>query len=118
MTARRPDLARLCPLNLSTIKLTSSLSLKQRVERVTRVLDEAVSPTFTLQGSLHTPTQSSPLRQAVERALKVADEAASPRTEPTPMTLERPNWLTVPDITTGRTTSRSLNLKNPHWTET
>ena len=91
MTDQRRGLAGLGPLDLSTIQSTSSLSIEQRVERATRILDEAVSPTFTPQGSPHTPTQLSPLRQAVERALKVADEAAAPQIEPESTTTEKPD---------------------------
>ena len=118
MTVQRRNLVGLNPLDLSTIQSTSSLSMEQRVEQATRILDEAVSPTFTPQGSPHTPTQISPLRQAVERALQVADEAATPRIEPTPTTPERPNWPEIPDSTRGKTTSDSLDLQDPHWTET
>ena len=117
MTDRRPDLTGLRPLDLSMIESTSSLSLEQRVERATRILDVAVSPTFMPQGSSRTPTQSSPLRQVVKRALKVADEAASSRDELTPVEPERPSWPTVPDITKERTTSGSLDLRDPHWVE-
>ena len=88
MTNQRWDLVGLSPLDLSMIQSTSSLSIEQRVERATQILDEAVSPTFTPQGSPHTPTRLSPLKQAVERALKVADEAATPRIDLTPITLE------------------------------
>ena len=91
MTDQRRGLAGPSPLDLSTIQSTSSLTLEQRVEQATRILDEAVSPTFTPQGSPRTPTQLSPLRQAVERALKAADEAATPQTEPEPMTTEKPD---------------------------
>ena len=102
MTDRRRGLVEPSPLDLSTIQSTSSLSIEQRVERATRILDEAVSPTFTPQGSPHTPTQLSPLRQAVERVLKVADEAATPQIEltaTTPERLDRPEEPTVENAT-------------------
>ena len=89
MTDQRQSSVGLSPLELSTIQSTSSLSIEQRVERATWILDEAVSPTFTPQGSPHTPTQLSPLKQAVERALRVADEAANPQIEPTTTVPER-----------------------------
>ena len=90
--------------------------MEQRVERATRILDEAVSPTFTPQGSPRTPTHPSPLRQAVERALKVADEAATPQIEPEPTTTEKPN---EPEETIVRNvTSSLLDPQDPHWTET
>ena len=117
MTDQRRGLAGLSPLDLSTIKSTSSLSIEQRVERATRILDEAVSPTFTPQGSPHTPTQLSPLKQAVERALRVADEAATPRLEPMTTMLERPNEPEELATTKRETTSSSLDLRDPHWTE-
>ena len=116
MTDQRRDSVGLSPLDLSTIQSTSSLSIEQRVERATRILDEAVSPTFTPQGSPHTPTQSSPLRRAVERALRVADDAATPRIEPTlttPTKLDRPEEPTVRSAT-----SSLLDSRDPHWTET
>ena len=75
-----------------------------------------MSPTFTPQGSPHTPTQLSPLRQAVERALRVADEAATPRIEPTPTTPERVDHSEEPDVRTA--TSSLLDPRDPHWTET
>ena len=100
------------------IQSTSSLSIEQRVEQATRILDEAVSPTFTPQGSPHTMTQLSPLKQAVERALRVANEAATPRPEPTTTTPERPNEPEEPTTTKRETTSSSLDLRDPHWTET
>ena len=115
MTDQQRGLAGPSPLNLSTIQSTSSLSLEQRIERATRILDEAVSPTFTPQGSPHTPTQLSPLRQAVERALKVADEAATPRIEST-STTEGPDQLEEPTIENA--TSGLLDPRDPHWTET
>ena len=117
MTDQRRSLVGLDPLDLSTIQSTSSLSMEQRVERATRILNEAVSPTFTPQGSLHTLTQLSLLKQAVERALKVADKAATPRIEPTPTTPERPDQPEEPIITKRETTSSSLDLRDPHWTE-
>ena len=107
MTDQRQGLAGLSLLDLSTIQSTSSLSIEQRVERATQILDEAVSPTFTSQGSPHTPTQLSPLKQVVERALRVADEAATPRPEPTEITLEGPSELEEP-TTTKRETASSL----------
>ena len=116
MTDRQQGLAGPSPLDLSTIQSTSSLSIEQRVERATRILNEAVSPTFTLQGSPHTPTQLSPLRQAVERALRVADEAATPQNEPvttTPEGLDQPEEPTIEN-----TTSSLLDPRDPHWTET
>ena len=118
MTDQRRGLVGLSLLDLSMIQSTSSLSIEQRVERATRILDEAVSPTFTPQGSLHTPTQLSPLKQAVEQALKVADEAATPRPKPTMTTLERPNKPEEPTTTKRETMSSSLDLRDPHWTET
>ena len=116
MTDQRRGLAGPSPLDLSTIQSTSSLSIEQRVERATRILDEAVSPTFTPQGSPHTPTQLSPLRQAVGRALKVADEAAAPQAEPEPTTTEEPDELEEPVIR--NITSSLLDPLDPHWTET
>ena len=116
MTDRRRDLAGPSPLDLSTIQSTSSLSIEQRVERATRILDEAVSPTFTPQGSPHTPTQLSPLRQAVERALKVADEAAAPQDEPEPTTTEKPDEPEEPIV--GNIMSSLLDPRDPHWTKT
>ena len=118
MTDQRQGLAGLSLLDLLSIQLTSSLSIEQRVERATRILDEAVSPTFAPQGSPHTPTQLSPLKQAVERALRVADEVATPRPEPTETTLEGPNELEEPIITNRETTSSLLDPQDPHWTET
>ena len=116
MTDRRRSLAGPSPLDLSATQSTSSLSIEQRVERATRILDEAVSPTFTPQGSPRTPTQLSPLRQAVERALRVADEAATPQTEPTTTTPERLDQSEEPTIE--NTTSSLLDPRDPHWTET
>ena len=116
MTDRRRGLAGPSPLDLSTIQSTSSLTIEQRVERATRILDEAVSPTFTPQGSPCTPTQLSPLRQAVERALRIADEAAVPQTEPEQTTPERPDQPEEPTIK--ETTSSLLDPQDPHWTET
>ena len=116
MTDQRRGSAGPSPLDLSMIQSTSSLSTKQRVERATRILDEAVSPTFTPQGSPHTPTQFSPLRQAVERALRVADEAAAPQIEPTLTTPDRLDQLEEPTIRD--TTSSLLDPRDPHWTET
>ena len=116
MTDRRRGLAGPSPLDLSAIQPTSSLSIEQRVERATRILDEAVSPTFTPQGSPHTPTQLSPLRQAVERALRVADEAATPQIEPKPTTTERPDQPEEPTVR--NITSNLLDPRDPHWTET
>ena len=116
MTDRRQGSAGLSPLDLSTIQSISSLSLEQRVERATRILDEAVSPTFTPQGSPHTPTHLSPLRQVVERALRVADEAAAPQIEPESTTTERPDQPEEPTIE--ETTSTLLDPRDPHWTET
>ena len=116
MTDQRRGLVGPSPLDLSAIQSTSSLSIEQRVERATRILDEAVSPTFTPQGSPHTPTQLSPLRQAVERALRVADEAATPRIEPMSMTPERLDHYEEPTIRA--TTSSLLDPRDPHWTET
>ena len=113
MTDRRQGLAGPGPLDLSAIRSTSSLSIEQRVERATRILDEAVSPTFTPRGSPHTPTQLSPLRQAVERALKVADEAATPRAEPTPTEVDQEEEPIIKNIT-----SSLLDPQDPHWTET
>jgi hypothetical protein len=118
MTNQRHGSVGLSPLDLSTIQSTSSLSIEQRAERATRILDEAVSPTFMPQGSPHTPTQLSPLKQAVERALRVADKAATPRLKSTMTTLERLNEPEEPAITKRETTSSSLNLRDPHWTET
>ena len=118
MTDRRQSLVGLDPLDLSTIQSTSSLPIEQRVERATQILDEVVSPTFTPQDSLHTPMQPSPLKRAVERALRIADKAATPQTDPTPMTPEWPSQQIVPDIMEGKTTSDSLDLNDPHWTET
>ena len=118
MTDQRQGLARLSPLDLSVIQSTSSLSIEQRVERATRILDEAVSPTFTPQGSPHTPTQLSPLKQAVKRALRVADEAATPQIEPTSTTLKRPDRPEEPTITEKETTSSFLDPRDPHWTKT
>ena len=118
MTDQRQGLAGLDPLDLSTIQSTSSLSIEQRVERATRILDEAVSPTFTPQGSPHTPTQLSPLKQAVERALRVANEAATPRIESTTTTLERPDQPKEPTTMKQETTSGFLDPRDPHWTET
>jgi hypothetical protein len=109
MTDQRQGLAGLSPLDLSAVQSTSSLSIKQRVERATRILDEAVSPTFTPRGSPYTPTQLSPLKQAVERALRVADEAAAPQIEPTLTTLERPDRSEELTITERETTSSSLD---------
>ena len=108
MTDQQQSLAGLSLLDLSTIQSTSSLSIEQRVERATRILDEAVSPTFTPQGSPHTPTQLSPLKQVVERALRVADEAATPRPEPATIALKR---LDQPEesATTKETTSSFLD---------
>ena len=60
----------------------------------------------------------SPLKQAVERALRAANEAATPRPEPTVTTLERPNEPEEPNTAKRETTSSSLNLRDPHWTET
>ena len=91
---------------------TPPLSTEQRVEQATRILDEAVSPTFTLQGSPHTSTRLSPLRQAVERALRVADEAATPRIEPTTTMPERPDQPEEPTI--GGVTSSLLDPRDPH----
>ena len=116
MTDRRRSLVGPSPLDLSTIRSTSSLTVEQRVERATRILDEAVSPTFTPQGSPHTPTQLSPLRQAVERALRVADEAATPQIEPDPTTPEKSDQ--PEESTIKETTSSLLNPRDPHWTET
>ena len=116
MTDQRRGLVGPSPLDLSAIQLTSSLSIEQRVERATRILDEAVSPTFTPQGFPHTPTQLSPLRQAVERALQVADEVATPRIEPVSTTPERPDRPEEPTIE--ETTSSLLDWRDPHWTET
>ena len=116
MTNQRRGLVGPSLLDLSTIQSTSSLSIEQRVERATRILDEAVSPTFTPQGSPRTPTQLSPLRQAVERALRVADEASTPHLEPTlttPERLDRPEEPTIEN-----TTSSLLDPRDPHWTET
>ena len=62
--------------------------------------------------------QLSPLKQAAKRALKVADEAATPRVDPTPITLERPDQPEALDTTKEKTTSDSLDLDDPHWTET
>ena len=118
MTDQRRGLTGLSPLDLSTTQSTSSLSIEQRVERATQVLDEAVSPTFTPQGSPHTLTQLSPLKQAVEQALKVADEAATPRPEPAETTLERPDKPEEPMTTERETTSNLLDPRDPHWTET
>ena len=118
MTDQRRDSVGLSPLDLSTIQSTSSLSIEQRVERATRILDEAVSPTFTPQGSPHTPTHLSPLQQAVERALKIADETAYPQIEPTATTLERPDQPEESTITERETMSRLLDPLDPHWTET
>ena len=112
----RQGLVGLSLLDLLTIQSTSSLSIEQRVERATQILDEAVSPTFTPQGSPHTPIQLSPLRQAVERALRVADEAATPRIEPTlttPKRLDQPEEPTIRDAT-----SSLLDPQDPHWTKT
>ena len=116
MTDQRRGLAGPSPLDLPAIQPTSSLSIEQRVERATRILDEAVSPTFTPQGSPHTPTQLSPLRQAVERALKAADEAAAPQSEPEPKTTEKPDK--PEELVVRNMTSSLLDLKDPHWTET
>ena len=116
MTDRRRSLAGPSPLDLSTIQSTSSLSIEQRVERATRILDEAVSPTFTPQGSPCTPTQLSPLRRAVEQALRVADEAATPRIEPESTTTEKPDEPEEPLV--GSITSSLLDPQDPHWTET
>ena len=116
MTDQRRSLVGPSPLDLSTIQSTSSLSIEQRVERATRILDEAVSPTFTPQGSLCTPTQLSPPRQVVERALRVADEAATPRVESTSTTPEKPDQPEEPTIV--ETTSSLLDPRDPHWTET
>ena len=116
MTDRRRGLAGPSPLDLSAIQSTSPLTMEQRVERATRILDEAVSPTFTPQGSPHTPTQLSPLRQAVEQALKVADEAATPQIEQTPITPERSDRLEESVIK--NITSSLLDPRDPHWTET
>ena len=116
MTDRRRGLAGPGPLDLSTIQSTSSLSIEQRVERATRILDEAVSPTFTPQESPHTPTQLSPLRQAVERALKVADEVATPQIEPELTTTEKPDGPEEPIVR--NITSSLLDPRDPHWTET
>ena len=77
-----------------------------------------MSPTFTPQGSPHTPTQLSPLRQAVERALRVADEAAIPQIEPTKTTLEGPSQPEEPTVTKKETASSLLDPQDPHWTET
>ena len=118
MTDQQQGLAGLSPLDLSTIQSTSSLSVEQRVERATRILDKAVSPTFMPQGSPHTPTQLSPLKQVVERALKVADEAATPRPEPIETMLERPNEPEEPTTTKREITSNLLDLRDPHWAET
>ena len=116
MTDRRQGLVGLSPLDLSTIQSTSSLSVEQRVERATWILDEAVSPTFTPQGSPPTPTQLSPLRQAVERALNVADEAAAPQIEPESTTTEKPDEPEEPLVR--NITSSLLDPRDPHWTET
>ena len=116
MTDQRRGSAGLSLLDLSTIQSTSSLSTEQRVERATRILDKAVSPTFTPQGSPHTPTQLSLLRQAVEQALRVADEAATPQIELTSTTLERLDQSAEPTIRD--TTSSLLDPRDPHWTKT
>ena len=116
MTDQRQSLVRPSPLDLSTIQSTSSLSIEQRVERATRILDEAVSPTFTPQGSPRTPTQFSLLRQAVERALRAADEATTPQIEPTLTTPEKSDQPEEPTIE--ETTSSLLDPRDPHWTET
>ena len=118
MTDRRRGLAGPSPLDLSAIQSTSSLSIEQRVERATQILDEAVSPTFAPQGSPHTPTHLSPLKQAVERALKVADETANPRIEPTMTMLERPDRPEESTIAEREITSSLLDPRDPHWTET
>ena len=107
MTDQQQGVAGPSPLDLSTIQLTSSLTIEQRVERATRILNEAVSPTFTPQGSPPTPTQPSPLRQAIERALRVADEAATPQIEPEPATPEKPERSE--ELTIGKTTSNLLD---------
>ena len=116
MTDQRRSLVGPSPLDLSTIQSTSSLTIEQRVERATRILDEAVSPTFTPQGSPHTPTHLSPLRQAVERALRVADEAAAPQSEPEPTTTEKPDE--PEELIVRNMTNSLLDPKDPHWTET
>ena len=118
MTDQRRGLAGHSPLDLSAIQSTLSLSIEQRVERATQILDEAVSPTFTPQGSPHTPMQLSPLQQAVERALRVANETANPRIEPTTAKLERPDRPEEPTIAEKETTSSLLDPQDPHWTET
>ena len=118
MTDQRQGLTGLSLLDLSTIQSTLSLSIEQRVERATWILDKAMSPTFTPQGSPHTPMQLSPLKQAVERALRVADEVATPRIEPTSTTLERLDRPEEPTVAKEKTTSSSLDLRDPHWTET
>ena len=116
MTNQRRGLAGPGPLDLSTIHSTSSLPIEQRAERATRILNEAVSPTFTLQGSPHTPTQLSPLRQAVEQVLRVADEVAAPQIEPEPTTTEKPDEPKEPIVR--NVTSGLLDPRDPHWTET
>ena len=119
MTDQQPDPAGLRLLDLSTIQLTSSLSLEQRIEQATRTLNEAVSPTFTPWNFPNTLTQSFPLRATIEWALKVADEAASSPTELTPIHAMTSSytWPTPPDIIMRETMSGSLDLDDPHWTE-
>ena len=108
MTDQRPDPAELHLLDLSTIESTSSLSLEQRIEWATRILDEAVSPTFTPRSSPNTLTQSSLLKIAVEWALAVADKATSPQPKLTSSMTESCNWPNPSDIMMERTTSSSL----------
>ena len=116
MTDQRRSLVGPSPLDLATIQSTLSLSIEQRVERATRILDEAVSPTFTPQGSPCTPTQLSPLRQAVRQALRVADEAAASQIEPESTTTEKSDEPKEPLVR--NITSRLLDSQDPHWTET